>query len=81
MPQEKQMTVGRIAEEPDRTLLFESAQPPLSDEDRAWEYRVIAGRRAAVTPGDIIAYEPYGANFGWLSRVVGRVIDAEKPLD
>lgn len=57
----KVMRVGRVIREEDRTLLYESVTPK-----GAAEYHIIAKKDCEIKVGDVIEYEPYGLNFGWL---------------
>ena len=52
------MKVRKIEHQPDRKLLF-------SDRD---DYFVIASLSTKVEVGDIIKYEPYGVNFGFMEE-------------
>jgi hypothetical protein len=61
MNQFNKMTVGRIVNDGDRRLLFESRDNP-GDKN---EYRVIASLTCPARVGDVIEYEPFGRNFGW----------------
>ena len=53
------LTVNKIELESDRTLLY--------GEDN--EYHLIDVVNSTVKIGEVVEYEPYGVNFGW---VVGR---------
>lgn len=56
----EKMTVDRVVKQDNRTLLY----PCITGDD--FEYHVIANKDCSVQPGDVIEYEPYGFNFGWL---------------
>lgn len=58
MPKTAQLIIERIVDEGDRVLLY-------GERD---DYHVITSQQksAGLRPGDVITYEPYGANFGWL---------------
>ena len=57
------MTIGRIEHQGDRVLLYQSETPP---NDPIGEFHVITSGDCQLQPGDVVQYEPFGMNFGFL---------------
>lgn len=60
LPELRDGTVSNITDDNERVIIY-------LKEDT--DYHVVASRKRTTNlrVGDVIEYEPYGANFGWLS--------------
>lgn len=70
---ERILRVADIEQQPKRKLLYGDTRR--SDPFR---YKVIAKPEEQVEIGDVIKYEPYGANFGWFIGIAHKVTDSKQ---